>query len=166
MCDSKIGNARFSACEYKGDLVSAKSKSPESTEKNDESGGDNLEDSVDTSDESSGEAPVLIEDQVEDINENAPQEAVDRTSDNEAESFPPDAAPVIVQKRASFLPGFLGGLIAASLMVGGAFYLLQDRLTGLGGIDTNASGIAQLTAQVEELGASIPTVPPLSLIHI
>lgn len=148
------------AGEYKGELVSAKSKSPENTEKNDESDDLTVEDIVETGAESSDEEPILIEGEATEVEETTSPEGAEHTSDDESESFPPEAAAVVEKKRGSFIPGFLGGLIAAAMMFGGVYYFFQDRLNGLGGIDTNSAGLAELTTKVEELGASIPTVPP------
>lgn len=150
--------------ECKGELVSAKSKSPENTENNDESDDVTVEGLVETSDESSDEAPVLIEGEASEVEEITPPEDIEHTSDDKAENFPQEAAavaaPVVQQKRGSFFPGFIGGLVAAAIVCGGVYYFFQDRLNGLGGIETNTAGLAQLTTKVEELGASIPTVPP------
>ncbi len=137
--------------------MAAKSKSPENTENNDESTDLPIEDTVEVSDESSDVEPVLIEGEALDVDENATSES---TSDNDDESFPPEMAQVEAPKRASIWPMFLGGLVAVGIGFGGAFYWFQDQFQALNGIDANASEISRLTAQIDEVGASIPTVPP------
>lgn len=158
--DSKIEKALKYARDDKGDLVAADKKTSEDTENTDESLDVSTEEPIETSDESTEADPVLIEGEAVELENSDDFDDVIDTSDDVAENFPPAATVAEPPKRASIWPMFFGGLIAVGLGFGGAYYWLQDRFQALTGVDTNASGIAQLTTQVEELGASIPTLPP------
>ncbi|MDA8585810.1 mitofilin family membrane protein [Rhodobacteraceae bacterium] len=110
-------------------------------------------------DESSSEASVLIEGEAVEVVDDEKLGEHSESSADETESFPPMAATVTEQKRGSVFPMILGGLLAGGIGFGAAFYWFQDRLQALNEVDVNASVLADLSGKVEELSASIPTLP-------
>lgn len=144
--------------------------SPKKPEKHDDSDDLSEADFANELDESSDDAPVLLESDAEDVTEDLleiedfPEET--QVSEEIPESFPPaEPAP----RKSGFFPMVLGGLVAGAIGFGAAFFL-NPGLFGqsevvtraIEGVDSNATSLAELSSTVDTLGASIPEAPDLS----
>lgn len=162
-----------------GGAVNSTSNFPENSENKDES--DQSLDAVESEDggESSSDEPVVIEGEVIETEESA-QDL--QSSEADAENFPPDdepdtenfgdeiedvdeaapVAPAAEPQKSSPMPLVFGGLLAGAIGFCAAYFLPTlsgepDQMSDLSAsVETNSSGLAELTARIDEIGASIP----------
>ena len=147
--------------------MTAASDSPEKPGKPDDSEYEPEGDTLDLLGESTGDDPVLLEGQVEDVTDELLEieDFPDQEQDSEAtsESFPPSEPE---PRRSSILPMLFGGLVAGAVGFLAAFALVP----GLSGqsedlarvqevADGNAAAISELVAQVDALSAAVSNLP-------
>lgn len=102
------------------------------------------------------DAPAPDVEEVEEVEEARPAAASDRAS-------PPPAAPAVPAKRGGFFPALLGGIIAAALGFGAAYYLFGEagRTAGTR-IDELAQRQSQQGTALEDLRSRVEAGPDLS----
>lgn len=146
--------------------------SPEKPKNTDDSEQVYEDEDLELANESSEDAPVLLEGEAEDVTEDLLEmedfPEVEAESEEISESFPP-SEPEPAPRKGGFFPMLFGGLVAGAIGFGAAVLLLpqligqSDEITrAVEGVEGNAAGLAELTSRVEEIGASIPEMPDTS----